>query len=117
MLPIGRLVACVMIGGFFLCSPSAGAVMRGDANQKQGAQSAAQKRVGGDTNKIKRATELVRKIQNGVLYTNKNQYGLKGVKIIDHLDGYKATEPLNGRKRVAEMVFVNDTLIEVIIHK
>jgi len=117
MLPIRRLVACVMIGGFFLCSPSAGAFMRGDAQQKQRDQGEAQKKAVENTNKIKRATELVRKIQNGVLYTNKNQYNLKGVKIIDHVDGHKVTEPLTGRKRVAEMIFVNDILREVIIHK
>ena len=117
MFPIRRWVACVMIVGFFLCSPSAGAIMRGDANPKQGGQGVAQKKAVENTNKIRRATELVQKIQNGVLYTNKNQYGLDGVKIIDHLAGHKVTEPLNGRKRVAEMIFVNETLIEVVIHK
>jgi hypothetical protein len=117
MLPIRRLVACVMIGGFLLCSPSAGAIMRGETQQKQREQGEAQKKAVENPNKITRTTELVRKIQNGILYTNKNQYSLKGVKVIDHVDGHKVTEPLDGRKRVAEMIFVNDTLREVIIHK
>jgi hypothetical protein len=106
-----------MIGGFFLCSSSVGAIMRGDAKQSPGSQGETPKKVPENTNKIKRATELVQKIQNGVLYTNKNQYDLKGVKIIDHLEGNRVAEPSDGRKRVAEIIFVNDTLQEVIIHK
>ena len=108
------MVACLMIGGFLLCSSGVGAIMRGDAKQSPGETP---KKVPENTNKIKRATELVHKIQNGVLYTNKNQYDLKGVKIIDHVEGHKVTEPSDGRKRVAEMIFVNDILREVIIHK
>jgi hypothetical protein len=117
MLSIRRWVVCVMIGGFFLCSSSAGAIMRADAKQKPGSQGPTQEKTIENVNKIKRATELVQKIQNGVLHTNKNQYDLRGVKIIDHVEGHKVTEPSDGRKRVAEMIFVNDTLREVILHK
>ncbi len=117
MLSMKKMVACLMIGGFLLCSSSVGAIMRGDAKQSPGSQGETQKKVLENTNKIKRATELVHKIQNGVLYTHKNQYDLRGVKIIDHVEGHKVIEPSDGRKRVAEMVFVNDTLREVIIHK
>jgi hypothetical protein len=106
-----------MIGGFLLCSSSVGATMRADSKQKPGSPGHSQEKTIESGHKIKRATELVYKIQNGVLYTNKNQYDLRGVKIIDHVDGHKVTEPSDGRKRVAEMVFVNDTLREVIIHK
>jgi hypothetical protein len=106
-----------MVGGFFLCSSSAGAIMRADAKSKPGSPGHTREKTIENVNKIKRATELVQKIQNGVLYTHKNQYDLRGVKIIDHGEGHKVTEPSDGRKRVAEMIFVNDALREVIIHK
>jgi hypothetical protein len=106
-----------MVGGFFLCSSTAGAIMRADSKQKPGSPGHSQEKTIESGHKIKRATELVHKIQNGVLYTNKNQYDLKGVKIIDHLEGNRVAEPSDGRKRVAEIIFVNDTLQEVIIHK
>ena len=117
MWSIKRLVAGLMVGGFFLCTSTAGAIMRADSKPKPGSQGHTQERTIENAHKIKKATELVQKIQNGVLYTDKNQYDLKGVKIIDHGDGHKGTEPSDGRKRVAEMIFVNDTLREVIIHK
>jgi len=112
-----KWVTCVVVGATFLFFSNAGAIMRGDVKQKSESQGEAPKRAIENKNKIKRATELVQKIQNGVLYTDKNQYDLRGVKIIDHAGGKKASEPSNGRKRVAEMIFVNETLKEVIIHK
>ena len=112
-----KWVTCLLVGGTFLFCPNAGAIMRGDVKQKSESQGEAPKRAIENKNKIKRATELVQKIQNGVLYTDKNQYDLKGVKIIDHAGGEKTSEPSPGRQRVAEMIFVNETLREVIIHK
>jgi len=117
MLSIKKLVTCLVIGVLFLGSSSVGAIMRGDANGQPGSQGQAPRKAVESANTIRRATELVQKVQNGVLYTDKNQYDLRGVKVIDHADGNMAAEPSDGRKRVAEMIFVNDTLYQVTIHK
>ena len=117
MSSIKRLITCLMIGGFFICSSNVGAAMRADSKQQPESQGHTRKKTVENANKIKRATELVQRIEDGVLYTDKNQYDLRGVKMIDHADGNKATEPSGGKKRVAEMIFVNDTLREVILHK
>jgi hypothetical protein len=117
MLSIKRLVSCLVISVFFLGFSSVGAVMRGDATQQPGSQGQTQGKAVESTNTIRRATELVQRVQNGVLYTDKNQYDLRGVKVIDHMEGKQVAEPSDGRKRVAEMIFVNDTLYQVIIHK
>jgi hypothetical protein len=115
MLSVKRLVSCLVISIFFLGSSSVGAVMRGDATQQPGSQG--QGKAVESTNTIRRVTELVQRVQDGVLYTDKNQYDLRGVKVIDHMEGKQVAEPSDGRKRVAEMIFVNDTLYQVIIHK
>jgi len=117
MLPIRKLVTSVVIGGIFLWISSADAIMRGDVKPNSESQSETPKKAVQNTNQLKRATELVLKIQDGVLYTDKNRYDLKGVKVIDHAEGVKVSEPSDGRKRVAEMIFLNGVLKEVIIHK
>jgi len=117
MLPIRKLVTSVVIGGIFLWISSANAIMRGDVKANSESQSETPKKAVENTNQLRRATELVLKIQDGVLYTDKNRYDLKGVKVIDHAEDAKVRWPSDGRKRVAEMIFLNDTLQEVIIHK
>ena len=112
-----RFIMGFVLAGVLLCFPNADAIMRGDAKLKSENQSESPKRGSENKNRIKRATECVQKIENGVLYTDKTQYDLKGVKVIEQGDGNKISETSGGRKRVAEMIFVNDTLREVIIHK
>jgi len=116
---IKKAVACLIVASGFLCSLNVNAIMRGDAQQGPGSKGENQKKTVKTTNTItiKRATEFVQKIQNGVLYTDKNRYDLKGVKVIDHADSKQVSEPSEGRKRVAEMIFLNDILSQVIIHK
>lgn len=108
------LVACPMIGILLFCSSSVSAITRVDS-KRQPSQNHG--RSIESVNSIKRATELVQKMQKGVLYTDKNQYDLTGVKIIDHAEGNKVKEPTGGRKRVVEIIFVNNALKEVILHK
>jgi len=108
------LVTCPMIGILLFCSSSVSPVMRADFHKKP---SETRGKSIESVNKIKRATELMRKIQKGILYTDKNQYDLTGAKIIDHAEGNKVKESTGGRQRVVEMIFVNDALKEVIIHK
>ena len=117
MLPIRKLVTFVVMGGILLWVSGAGAIMRGDAKLKADSQGETPKKAVENTNQLKRATELVQKIEKGVLYTDKNRYDLRGVKVIDHAEGAKVSGPSDGRKRVVEMVFLNGVLKEVIIHK
>ena len=111
---IKTLIAWAMIGSLFFCSSSVSGFMKADSQKQTGETPG--KSIG-ITNKIKRATELMQKIEKGVLYTDKNQYDLTGAKIIDHAEGNKVREFAGGRKRVVEMIFVNDKLKEVIIHQ
>lgn len=111
---IKTLIAWAMMGSLFFCSSSVSGFMRADSQKQPGETHG---KPIGSTNKIKRATELMQKIEKGVLYTNKNQYDLTGAKIIDHAEGGKVRKFAGGRKRVVEMIFVNAKLKEVIIHQ
>ena len=119
MMSIRKIVVCLIVAGGFLWSINVGAIMRGDAKQGPGPQGESQKKAVKNPNTItmKRTTEFVQKIEKGILYTDKNRYDLRGVKIIDHADTKQGSGPSDGRKRVVEMIFLNDILSRVIIHK
>jgi len=66
---------------------------------------------------VRRITELVKKIEGGVLYTEKNQYSLVGVKVLDLTPRVKDAAPKGMPKKTAEMTFLNGQLLEVVIRQ
>ena len=68
-------------------------------------------------NSVRRITELVKKIEGGVLYTQKNQYSLAGVKVLDLSPRPKGADLKGMPKKTAEMTFLNGQLREVVIRQ
>lgn len=66
---------------------------------------------------VRRITELVKKIEGGVLYTEKNQYSLTGVKVLDLSPRPKQADVKGMPKKTAEMTFLNGQLWEVVIRQ
>jgi hypothetical protein len=66
---------------------------------------------------VRRITELVKKIEGGVLYTEKNQYSLAGVKVLDLSPRPKDAYLKGMPKKTAEMNFLNGQLREVVIRQ
>jgi hypothetical protein len=66
---------------------------------------------------VRRITELVKKIEGGVLYTEKNQYSLAGVKVLDLSPRPKDANAKGMPKKTAEMTFLNGQLREVVIRQ
>ena len=66
---------------------------------------------------IRRITHLVKKIEGGVLYTEKNQYSLAGVKVLDLSPKPKDADLQGMPKKTAEMTFLNGQLREVVIRQ
>jgi hypothetical protein len=66
---------------------------------------------------VRRITQLVKKIEGGVLYTQKNQYSLAGVKVLDLSPKPKGAEVKGMPKKTAEMTFLNGQLREVVIRQ
>jgi|MudIll2142460700_1097286.scaffolds.fasta_scaffold65425_2 hypothetical protein len=66
---------------------------------------------------VRRITQLVKKIEGGVLYTEKNQYSLSGVKVLDLSPKIKDADLKGMPKKTAEMTFLNGQLLEVIIRQ
>jgi hypothetical protein len=66
---------------------------------------------------VRRITELVKKIEGGVLYTEKNQYSLTGVKVLDLSPRPKDANAKGMPKKTAEMTFLNGQLREVVIRQ
>jgi hypothetical protein len=66
---------------------------------------------------VRRITELVKKIEGGVLYTEKNQYSLAGVKVLDLSPRPKDADVKKMPKKTAEMTFLNGQLREVVIRQ
>jgi hypothetical protein len=65
--------------------------------------------------RIRRSAEFMKEIRDNVLYTEKNRYSLNNVTIVDLAKGKKEKKAV-GRKRLVELVFVNDILREIVIH-
>ena len=66
---------------------------------------------------VRRITQLVKKIEGGVLYTEKNQYSLTGVKVLDLSPRLKDADLKGMPKKTAEMTFLNGQLLEVVIRQ
>jgi hypothetical protein len=66
---------------------------------------------------VRRITQLVKKIESGVLYTEKNQYSLAGVKVLDLTPKLKNADSKGMPKKTAEMTFLNGQLREVVIRQ
>lgn len=110
-----KIVACLLAGGLFLLSSSnLAAIMRADSKPSVGKvdQGATV-----EVNKIKKVNEFLDRVQNGVLYTEKNRYSLNGVRVIDQRGIKVSKQVRDSRKRVVEMTFVDGVLKQVIIHK
>ena len=66
---------------------------------------------------VRRFTEFVKKIEGGVLYTERNQYDLTGVRVMDLTRNRNVGNPGKMPKKTAEMTFVNHQLREVVIRQ
>ena len=110
----GNTLVAVLIIGTLIIGPNAAAFTRTDSPQKTGGQPG---KVQERAKKIKKAIELMQKVEENILYTHKNQYELTGVKVISRAEGDRSPQTIGGRQRVVEMTFVDDVLKEVIIHK
>ena len=113
MLSIKGAVAGAVLGLLLICSSDVPAMTRADSPTDSGKKP---DQIGDRASKVKRTTEFMKKIENGFLFTEKNQYSLTGVKVIDRGAG-RIGKGFEGKKRVVELIFVNDALHEVIIHK
>jgi hypothetical protein len=68
-------------------------------------------------NSVRRITELVKKIEGGVLFTEKNQYSLAGVKVLDLSPRPQDARAKGMPKKTAEITFLNGQLREVVIRQ
>lgn len=66
---------------------------------------------------VRRITEFLKKIEGGVLYTERNQYSLAGAKVVDLSPRSKKAEVKGMPKKTAEMTFLNGQLREVVIRQ
>jgi ketopantoate hydroxymethyltransferase len=67
--------------------------------------------------RVRKATEFVKKIEGGVLYTEGGRYSLNGVKVIDSTQEGVVSHPGRNPKKTAEMTFINNQLKEVVIRQ
>lgn len=63
--------------------------------------------------KIKKVNEFMVKIEDNVLYTEKSKYNLRGVTVVNLIRGKNIS---TGKKKVVELIFVNERLREIVIH-
>jgi hypothetical protein len=104
-------------------SLEAWATAPGPSRGKSGVQeekvkkSPAEKKTPAPKNSVRRITHFVKKIEGGVLYTEKNQYNLSGVKVLDFSPKPKNTVMRGMPKKTAEMTFLNGQLREVVIRQ
>lgn len=95
----------------------------GPSREKVGVQaekagkSQEEKKAPAPKNSVRRITHFVKKIEGGVLYTEKNQYSLSGVKVLDLSPKIKDADLKGMPKKTAEMTFLNGQLLEVIIRQ
>ena len=108
------LIGIALVGAFLVCStPGFGVTVVGrNAETGEKADEKTEPAV-----RVSKSTELMEKMEDGILYTEKNQYKLSGVKVIDLAKGKKNRETLKGRKRIVELTFVEKALKEVVIHR
>jgi hypothetical protein len=76
-----------------------------------------EKKASAPKNSVRRITHFVKKIEGGVLYTEKSQYNLSGVKVLDLSPKPKNTVIKRMPKKTAEMTFLNGQLREVVIRQ
>ena len=67
--------------------------------------------------RVRKATEFVKKIEGGVLYTEGGRHSLTGVKVIDSTQDQEVAHPGRNPKKTAEMTFINNQLKEVVIRQ
>jgi hypothetical protein len=68
-------------------------------------------------NSVRRVTQLVKKIEGGILYTETGRYSLAGVQVLDLTKNIKAAGREGMPQKTAEMTFVNNRLREVVIRQ
>jgi hypothetical protein len=66
---------------------------------------------------VRKVTQLVEKIEGGVLYTREGQYSLSGVKVMDLTADPKDVRTGSKPKKTAEMTFLNNKLHDVVIRQ
>ena len=107
-------VGLATIGGFLVCSSTLFGITAVSTTAAIGEKS--DKKIEPSI-RVSKSTELMEKMENGVLYTERNQYKLAGVKILDLARNKKTQEGLKGRKRIVELTFIDKVLKEVVIHR
>ena len=119
-----RFFGLMLIAFFFLPGPwEAWGVMEGnpraalpgkDEGKKQGQEI---KKEAAPVNHVRRVTELVHRVEGGVLHTSGGRYPLAGVKVVDFTPDRGPVSVKRVPKKTAEMTFVNHQLKEVIIRQ
>jgi len=110
----GNTLVTVLVVGALLFGSNAAAFTRADSKKSPSEKPG---RVPDGANRIEKTTELLQRVEEGILYTTKSQYELTGVKVIDRGGGNRSPQTIGGRQRVVEMTFVDGVLKEVVIHK
>jgi hypothetical protein len=122
----GKLILLVVFGfllGFG--NPPASAMQSAGQKALKGEKAAAPRKTRqlsvsapGKVQPVRRGTEFVKKIEGGFLYTEKGQYSLSGVKVIDLSKTRKEGGPaVSTNKKTAEMTFLNNKLHEIVIRQ
>jgi hypothetical protein len=110
----GFLIGCVSLSWG---SMPAGKKALESAKMEEAKKPGLAKKASPSVRSVRRSTEFVRKIEAGILYTERNQYNLTGVKMIDLTGGRNLAQPGKLPKKTAEMTFIHDQLREVVIRQ
>jgi hypothetical protein len=113
------LILCTAISLGLEARASAPGPSRGNVGvqAEKAGKSQEEKKAPAPKNSVRRITHFVKKIEGGVLYTEKNQYNLSGVKVLDLSPKPKNTTMKRMPKKTAEMTFLNGQLREVVIRQ
>jgi hypothetical protein len=66
---------------------------------------------------VRKITQLVEKIEGGVLYTREGRYSLSGLKVLDLTEDPGDVRMESMPKKIAEMTFLDNKLYEVVIRQ
>ena len=104
------ILSVVIAITFALCgAASALTPQPGTIKTEKGVKAASQ-------NNLRRVTAFMDRIENNVLYLkNKKSYNLSGVKVVYKDAEAKAPAP-GAKKKIVEMIFLDNQLKEVVVH-
>lgn len=105
-----QILSIVVAITFSLCGAASALTPKpGTLKTEKGAETTVQ-------SKLQRVTAFMDRIEDNVLYLqNKKSYNLSGVKVVYGKAGSKKPA-LSAKKKIVEMIFVDDRLREVIVH-